>query len=195
VKISARERKFLIVGGCVCAAIVGWYLVTTLIPSTEDLSSALELSKKKLLRQKETLQQEEEYKARVAQYQERLNQDYQRLLPFNNPSIASAELQKVLSDLATKAGVDITQKNIQKEQKLQDDLTKVSVNIQTNCNPQQLVAFLAAIENYEKFLTLDELTINGYPIQRRFEIRPSMTVSGFIAAPESKAAEKPAAGK
>jgi hypothetical protein len=54
---------------------------------------------------------------------------------------------------------------------------------------------LAAIENYEKFLTLDELTINVYPIQRRYEIRPSMTVSGIFAAIESKGEEKPAAGK
>lgn len=198
-RISAREKRFLIVGGAVAAAILGWYLATELIPGTGDTASALELSKKKLVRQKEILQEEETYKARVAQYRERLEEDRRRLLPYDNPSIASAELQKVLSELAAREGVGILQKNIQKEQKLQDDLMKVSVNIQTNCNPKQLVQFLAAIENYEKYLTLDELMISGYMIQRRFEIRPSMTVSGYIAVggagAEAKEREKQEAGK
>lgn len=196
-RISAREKRFLIVGGAVAAAILGWYLATELIPAAGDTASALELSKKKLVRQKEILQEEETYKARVAQYRERLEEDRRRLLPYDNPSIASAELQKVLSDLAAREGVGILQKNIQKEQKLQDDLMKVSVNIQTNCNPKQLVQFLAAIENYEKYLTLDELMISGYMIQRRFEIRPSMTVSGYIAVggAEARDQEKQQAGK
>lgn len=198
-RLSAREKRFLIVGAAVAAGILGWYLAAELIPNTEDLANALELSKKKLVRQKEILQEEETYKARVAQYRERLEQDRRRLLPYDNPSIASAELQKVLSDLAAREGVGILQKNIQKEQKLQDDLMKVSVNIQTNCNPKQLVQFLAAIENYEKYLTLDELMISGYVIQRRFEIRPSMTVSGYIAVggagAEAKAQDKREAGK
>lgn len=198
-RLSAREKRFLIVGAAVAAGILGWYLATELIPGTADTASALELSKKKLLRQKEILQEEETYKARVAQYRERLEEDRRRLLPYDNPSIASAELQKVLSDLAAREGVGILQKNIQKEQKLQDDLMKVSVNIQTNCNPKQLVQFLAAIENYEKYLTLDELMISGYMIQRRFEIRPSMTVSGYIAVggagAEAQDREKQDAGK
>jgi hypothetical protein len=51
---------------------------------------------------------------------------------------------------------------------------------------------LSAVENYDKFLTLDELTINGFRIQRRFEIRPAMTVSGIIAVAENAPAAKPA---
>jgi chromatin segregation and condensation protein Rec8/ScpA/Scc1 (kleisin family) len=195
VKITAREKRFLVIGGCVCAGVIGWYVAAALVPNREDQSAALELNRRKLLRQKETLQEEEAYKARLAQYQERLAQRLSRCLPFDNPSIAGAELQKLLSELADQAGVDIQQKNIQKEQKLQDDLTKISVRIETNCSPQQLVQFLTSIENYDKHLTLDELVINGFRIQRRFEIRPAMTVSGFIAVPETKAEEKPAASR
>jgi hypothetical protein len=183
------------VGGAVCAAIAGWYLVTTFIPGRDDVSSSLELKRRMLLKQKETLQEEDVFKARISQYQERLKQDQGRFLPGENPSLASAELQKVLSDLAEQVGVEITQKNIQKEQKLQEDLVKVSVRIETNCNPVQLVQFLAAIHNYQRHLTLDELVVNGFRIQRRFEIRPNMTVSGLIAVPETKAEDKPAAEK
>jgi len=192
VNVSAREKRFLIAGAAVSALVLGWYLVGSLLPSGSDLANTVELKKRMLLKQKETLQQEEAFRGRVSLYQERLQQTRGRILPGDNPSIASAELQRVLSDLAAAAGVEITQKNIQKEQKLQDDLVKISVRIDTNCSPLQLVQFMSAIENYDKYLTLDELAVNGFRIQRRFEIRPSMTVSGIIAVPPGQGEEKTA---
>ncbi len=194
-KISSREKKFLLIGGIACALVLGWYALSALLPGSSDLSSTVELKKRMLLKQRETLQQEESFRARLAQYEERLQQTRSRLLPGDNASIASAELQRVLSDLAAQAGVEITQKNIQKEQKLQDELVKIAVRIETNCNPEQLVQFLAAVENYDKHLNLDELVINGFRMQRRFQIRPSMTVSGLIAVPPSAEEDKPAEDK
>ena len=77
-------------------------------------------------------------------------------------------------------------KNILPEKKTQDSLTKVSVKIDTNCNLEQLVQFINAIENYEKHLKIDDCTISGFRIQKRFEIRPSLTISGYIGTREEK---------
>jgi hypothetical protein len=82
--------------------------------------------------------------------------------------------------------VEITMKNILPEKKTQDSLTKVSVKIDTNCNLEQLVQFIATIENYEKFLRIDDCTISGFRVQRRFEIRPSLTIAGYISTREAK---------
>lgn len=68
-------------------------------------------------------------------------------------------------------------------------MTKVSVRIDINCNLDQLVQFLTAIENYEKYLKIDECMINGFRIQKRFEIRPSLTIAGYINLPDSKSKE------
>ena len=73
-----------------------------------------------------------------------------------------------------------------------DNLTKVSANIDTNCTPDQLVQFLAAIENYPQFLTVDELNIMTIRLQKKSEIRPNITVAGYIAAPPESKTEKPA---
>ncbi len=43
-------------------------------------------------------------------------------------------------------------------------------------------------------MTIDEFTVTGIRMQRKYEIRPSLTVSGYIASPDSKPGEKPAAG-
>jgi len=191
VKITAREKKVLIGGSSIVVLGLIVYLALTLIPSRSDLGDAVRLKKTMLLKERETLGQEESYKLRVDQYRQRLGDDLKRLLPGDNPNVAAAELQKTLKDIADKNGVEIMRKDIQREQKIQDNLVKVSVRIETNCMPDQLVQFLSAVENYDKFLTVDLLAINSFKMQKRYEIRPSLTVSGYIMVPETKP-EKPA---
>jgi type II secretory pathway component PulM len=186
VKISGREKKFVF-AGVAGVVLIGLYLFgDRMIPSGGDLEANLELKKKLLLKYRETVIDEELYKNRLEQYRQRLRQDQTRLLPGDSSSIAAAELQKVLTDLASQNGVEILRKDIQQEKKLQDNLVKISVKIETNCVLEQLVQFLAAVENYEKFLTVDELAITGYRAQRKYEIRPSILVSGLILGPETK---------
>jgi Tfp pilus assembly protein PilO len=194
-KINAREKRVLIIGGVIVVAALVYFVADSLIPSRATLAADVAQKKRTLLAQRDLLGQEDSFKSRVQQYQKRLEQDRTRLLPGDNPNVAGAELQKVLKDLADRNGVEITQKNFQREQKLQNNLVKVPVQINIQCNPDQLVQFLAAIESYEKFLTLDELAVTSFKMQRRYEIRPSLTVSGFITGPEAKPGEKPSASQ
>ncbi len=194
-RITAREKKFLIGGGAIILAGLILYLGVVMVPSRELLSKEVETKKRALLRQREMVGRENFYKARVEQYQKRLKQDYTRLLAGDNPSIAGAELQRVLKGLADQSGVEVIRRDIQPSQKLQDNLVKVAVRIETNCVPEQLVQFLAAVENYDKFLTVDELAITSFRIQKRWEIRPSVVVAGLITVPESKSEDKPAGGQ
>ncbi len=197
-KLTSRERKLIIVGIIAVAAIAIFYAITLLPSDRVGISQTVELKKKMLLKQRETLSREGSYRQRLQQYRKRLDQDMARLLPGDNPNVAGAELQKILADLAVRAGVEITQKNTLPEKKVpdMDTLTKVSVSIQANCDLDQLVQFLAAIENYEKFLKIEEFTITSWrqPIQKRFDIRPSLTVVGYINSQESKPTEKSASG-
>jgi len=192
VQINTREKRFIVIGSVIAGVILAYYALTLALPGREDLQGTLELKKRTLLRQRETILREDFYKARVDKYQQRLRQDLTRLLPADNPSIAAAELQKLLKEIADQNGLEIIRKDIQREQKLQDNIVKVPVRIETNCNPDQLVQFLVAVQNYEKFLIVDELVINSFRIQKRYEIRPSITVAGFIAVPEAPAGQKAA---
>ncbi len=189
-KITSREKKLILGGAVVAVAVLIFYVVTLLLPNREGLSQTVDLKKRMLLKERETLSREDFYKKRAEQYSKHLEQDMTRLLPGDNPNVAGAELQKILKDFADRSGVEITQKNTLPEKKVQDTtLTKVSVRIETNCELEQLVQFLAAIESYEKFLKIEELVISSLPIQKRYEIRPSLTVVGYISTPESKSKE------
>ncbi|NWG13162.1 MAG: hypothetical protein HXY20_06470 [Acidobacteria bacterium] len=184
--MTAREKKFLIGGGTTAILIIGYYLVTTYTPGLSDTGTSVEIKRRTLLQHREIVSQEGIYRSRAEQYRQRLQQMTALLLPGDNPSIAGAELQKILKDMADRSGVEINRRTIQREQKLQGGIVKISVNIETNCEPDQLVQFLAAVENYEKRLVVDELMINAFRIQRRYQARPNLTVSGYIRVPEPK---------
>ena len=194
-KISTREKYFLFIGAGALVLTLVLLFGDRLIPSRQEGANDIDYKKKLLVKYRETLDQEESYKARIEQYKQRLKQDEALFLSGDNPSIAAAELQKVLSDIAARNGVEISRKDIQPEQKIQTDVIKVSVRIETNCLPDQLVKFIAAVEDYERFLTLDELNITGFRMQKKYEIRPILKVSGYILGPEAKPGEKPASAQ
>jgi len=191
VKLTLREKRFIFAGIIVVVAVLILYAAASVMGDRESLTQEVERNKQLLLKQREILNSEEGYKKRVEQYTIHLKQDLTRLLPGNNSSVASAGLQAILKDFADQSGVEITKKNTLQEKKVPDNemLTKVSVRIETNCNLEQLVDFLVAIESYEKFLKVEELIITSFPIQRRYQIRPSLTVVGYISSPNLEPTE------
>jgi hypothetical protein len=195
VKISIREKRFLAIGGGVIFLTIFFFIADALIPSGATVSRNLDHKKKLLLKYRDILSQEAASKARLEECRQRLRADEARLLPGDNPSIVGAELQKTLIDIAARTQVEIMRKNIQKEQKLQDNLIKVAVRVDVNCQPEQLVQFLSEIGNYDKHLNVDELMITSYRIQKKIEIRPAITVSGYIRSPEGAPADKIASAR
>ncbi len=191
-QVTGRERKFIIFGAIAALAITVFYLVSGPSQVKQEASLSVEQQRRALLQSREVLAQEPVYRTRADQYRQRLQQLRAMFLPGDNASIAGAELQRVLKELADQSGVDIVRRTIRGEQKLQNGVVKISVNIETNCQPDNLVKFLAAIENYEKRLSVDELQINSFRIQKRYEMRPILTVAGYILVPETKAEAKTA---
>jgi hypothetical protein len=194
VKINSREKRVLISGVVVAVAIGIFYLVTWLLPNSDDLSKKVEGDKDTIRRQKDTLKHEKMYQDLVDQYKKRLDQDMTLLLPGDNASVAGAELLKLLKDFADQNGVNITSKSNLPEKKIQGMATKVSARIEASCDMDQLVRFLTAIENYPKFLKVEELMINSFRMQaqKKYEIRPGLTIAGYISLREEKLPEKPA---
>jgi hypothetical protein len=193
VKIKSRERKVLIAGIVVGVAVAIFYAATSFLPNSQDLSLKVEQQKKTILRQREILQRQEHYQDKIEHYNKRLEQDLTLLLPGDSSSVAGAELLKLLKDFADQNGVNLTTKNNLPEKKL-PGLIKVSARIETSCDMDQLVRFLAAIENYPKYLKVEELMINSFRMQaqKKYDIRPGLTVAGYIRARDEKPSEKPA---
>jgi hypothetical protein len=196
VKVTGREKKVLGVGIVLALVIIVYYVATsTVLPDRERLRGEVETQQELLLRQRALLMQEELYKKRADDAEANLTKIKTRLLPGANASVAGAELQRTLKDYADQSDVEITQTSNLPERKVpdSDSLVKVSVRIDTNCTIDELVDFLTAIENYDKFLKVEELIIAPRLVQKRYEIRPSLIIAGYInvpAAPVASAANK-----
>jgi hypothetical protein len=194
VKINSRERKVLIAGIVIAAAVAIFYAVTSFLPNSKDLFTKVDQQRTTIRRYKEILKTEEIYRKQIDQYTKRLEKDMTLLLDGENSSVAGAELVKLLKDFADQNGVYLTSKNNLPEKKMPGMLTKVSARIETSCDMDQLVRFLAAIENHPKFLRIEEVMINSFRLQaqKKYDIRPGLTVAGYIRSKEEKPIEKPA---
>ncbi len=184
-KLGARERKFVIIGLGLIAVLA---LLYTLMPSPDsgELDDTVDLKKKTLLRQRETLYLEGVYESQLQLYKNRIQANRARLLPGENPNVAGAELLKTLTNFADRSGVEITQKSVLKEEKVENQLLKISARLVTRCEMDQLVQFLTEIENYDKFLTIDEFMIRAARGRADSEMRPNLTISGYIDSNENK---------
>lgn len=188
-KLNKRERKFIVIGGIVGAIALLVYFVLMLLPDFESQAS-VEQKRRMLLQYKEMLNSEELYTARIEQYRKRMQEDSSRLLPGETSNIAGADLTNVLVQLATQSGVTISRRAQQSQQELQNNLIRIPVRMDMTCNMDQLVQFLTAVENYDKLLTVDELSIASFQIQKRWDTRPNVTISGYILSQETKPEEK-----
>ena len=58
-KINSREKRIIVIGICVAAAVMIYYAATLLLPNRESLTQDVSLKKKMLLKQRETLTRED----------------------------------------------------------------------------------------------------------------------------------------
>ncbi len=196
-KVTSREKMLIIIAVIGALAVAVYYSATLLVPDSDNISGNVELKKRMLRSQRETLTRQDSFKLRLEQAQKRLEQDKTRFLAGNNATLAGADLQKVLTTYADQIALELNTSNILQEKKIQDLATKVSVQINapapnSSCSPDQLVQLITFIENHDKLLIIDDLNVSsryGTGIRgmtKKSEIQFSMTVSGFINPQEEK---------
>jgi hypothetical protein len=198
VKVSAREKKILYAGMAIAAAIFIYHLADLFSPGDgESIADKVEMQEGLLRRQKELIGRKGFYETRVEDAEKDIEKIRNQLLPVNSASAAGTELQRILSELADRSNVVITQKSNQMERKIadSDSLIKVSVQVSLQCSLEDLVDFLIAIKNYDRFLRVEQMTINTVTEQRRLVMRRSLnlSVAGYISVPPpAESAAQPA---
>jgi hypothetical protein len=99
----------------------------------------------------------------------------------------------VLQGVADGSQVEVNSKSILAEQKVQENVTKVAVQLQVNCTLDQLVRFLSGVESNEKFLKVENLMIaSRRQGNKDLILVPMLRVVGYVETPSppAKPAEK-----
>ena len=128
-KVNSREKRVILIGILAAAAVAIFYVGALLLPDSENLSRSVGLKQRMLRSQRETVSREDFYRTRLELYRKQLDLDAKRFLPGGNSSLAGAELQRVVKDFADRNGVEITQRNLLQDKKVQDTIAKVSIRI------------------------------------------------------------------
>ena len=113
------------------------------------------------------------------------------LLRGDNPSLASAELQAVIEEVAEATGIELGQRNMSAARQKDEFFNEITMSLGFECTPGQLVAFLEQLRGSEKLRAVRSIQIaplsvvdevsEGMEVLK--DVRVNLTVGAVLASP------------
>ncbi len=191
IQVKPRDRRALIL--MVLALAVYEFATAVILPAYDKLAAAQDA-----VSQKETeLRRYRRAQLRKGQYGDLLKVTGDRVAKSEvavilaaNSSSASAQLQSVIEDAASKTGLALGQRTIGSVKRLNDFYAELPVTLAFDSTPGQLVAFLTELQRGPRFLTVRSLQVT--PLEAPLEapkgvalsknVRVNMTVVSLTGA-------------
>lgn len=180
-KLKKKDKRALLAGTVLVGAILVVTLaVMPLLDANEQMASSLEQTKRRWVKSRQTIANQDAYRNRLRDIEEALNGLESRLLGAPNSNVAETRLLQILNELAEDSEVTISRTNPVPEQ-VEGSYTKVTLQVNLDCGITELTDFLRAIVTHPKYLSIDEFTLNtGRTRRRQRKLRPRIRISGFI---------------
>ena len=173
-ELRPRDRRALIL----LASALGLYVLVSevLLPAYDNLvaaeTEALE-KEDQLLRYRRALVRAEDYRVLLEEARSRMEEGEALLIPGENSSLASAELQTIVEEIAERTGIDLGQRSMSLARMVDDYFNEVTMSLGFECTPGQLVQFLSEIRDVERLV-----------IVRSIQVSPIRSVDGVPASGE-----------
>ncbi len=189
-KITARDKNFLIAGG----AALGLYLLIVLVAqpiyaaqkrADQQIQTKIEFIKKYY----EILNQKPYYESKNRVNQQTRAALSRKFLSENNTSLATAGLQKILEGFARQSGVTVERVRVEKTKTLQQ-VPAVPIELTLRSNLRNLTQFVFRLENFEKFLLVEEIVTRRINKADPEELQTRILVTGFIKPTDTAAPHK-----
>jgi hypothetical protein len=189
-KLSEKDRKALIIGTACLVLYISIKFIALPIYSSED-ETRQQIENKVFFIKKyyEILNQKAFYEQKRKANESIKNALTKRFLNKKKPALAAASLQKILEGYSKQSSVTIESARIEKPKYI-SRLLSVPVEISVQSNLKNLTRFLYLIENHEKFMIVEELTIRKSNKKDPEELKSKLLVLGFIKKLEDKKAKK-----
>ena len=186
IQIAPRDKKVLIVGG----VFIVLYLLFVLIAQPafrENKLASQKIQDKILFIQKcyEILNQKSYYKAKSTENKSIHTTLSQRFLNQAKPALAAAEQQRLLEELANQTGVNIIRFRVDKP-KYMEKLLTISSQVTVRSKLRNLTNFIHMLESNQKFMIIEEISVQRTNKTDLEELQTKLTVSGFIKKMEEE---------
>jgi len=185
-KLSRREQIALGIG--VGGVVLFLLMNFALLPLYEQLGAGTEPAQQKeteLRRDKRLLAEEGVEKTSLAAAREHLKSLEGGLLEGSTPSLASAEWQRLVGQLADSKGIELGSSELLHTQDLGRGYSLVTGRMQFRCRLDQLVDFMVALTGFPKILSITGVSVvaaQGDP-QGRLLVRLTIGAAARAMAP------------
>ena len=159
-KLSRRDQIALGIG--VGGVFLFLFLNFAVLPLFEHLGAGTESAQQKeieLRRDKRLLAEEGLERTSLAAAKERLKSLEGGLLEGSTPSLASAEWQRLVGQLAESKGIELGSSELLHTQVLGRGYSLVTGRVQFRCRIDQLVDFMVALTGFPKILSVTGLSV------------------------------------
>ena len=179
--LSKRDRKALTIGVAAALAIlVLFYVVFPFWDATEVVADQLDQREQYLQRSVRAIRDRDFYEQRLSEIERVLDQYERQLLDARDPTAASGTLSTLVRELAQLTGVDVQRTNPLPPQNVEEKYVKITVQVTIQSGMDELTNFLAALAAHDKFLQVEEFSINAFRSRDNIRLQPKMDISGFI---------------
>lgn len=182
--ISRRDKKFLTVGAlALLLFLVINYIIIPFIQSEREIREGTEQKEVTLEQYERIIAGRAEVEKQLAQVKKKQTQLNAKLLTGSTPSLAAADMQKMLEKIAATHDLEMKSVKVQDGEK-QGDLLTIPLEIRLQTDLERTRKFLADIEKSQKDLIVPSLKISVQNQRDPKEVIVTMVVTGFFMKEE-----------
>ena len=186
--ISKRDRKILTIGiVAVALFLVYTYVISPFIESEQDIRERTEQREMLLQKYEKIISQRKEIEKKLTQIKRQQGQLNKKLLKGSTPSLAAAEMQKMLEQISKKHDLELKSVKVKDAEK-EGDFLAIPLEIRLTTDLNSTRKFLSDLEKNQKYLIIPQLKISVKNQRDPQEVIVTIVVTGFFM--EQAAAEK-----
>jgi len=188
VNISKRDRKFLTIGiVAVALFLVFTYVISPFMESEQDIRDRTQQLEMLLQKYEKIIGQQKEIEKKLTQTKRQQGQLNNKLLKGSTPSLAAAEMQKMLEQISKKHDLELKSVKVKDAEK-EGDFLAIPLEIRLTTDLNRTRKFLSDLEKNQKYLIIPQLKISVKNQRDPQEVIVTIVVTGFFM--EEAAADK-----
>jgi Tfp pilus assembly protein PilO len=180
VNISKRDKKILTVGGVAVGLFLFiTYVISPFIESEQEIRDNTEQSEVLLQKYEKIINQKSEVEKDLTKIKRNLTKIKGKLLKGSTPSLAAAEMQKMLEKISKSHNLELKSVKV-KEAEKEGDFLAIPLELRLTTDLNRTRKFLADLENNQKYLIIPQLKISVKNQRDPKEVIVTVVVTGFF---------------
>lgn len=183
--LQSRDRRALTFLGVAIALVLAYlYGVEPLVRGQQQLAQDIAARREQLLKYQQVVARRKPIEQQRQKIAAVLKQLGELIFVGDKPSLAAAELQQVLKELARREGVKIEREKILEPIEA-GNFQQILVEINVRSSVRNISRLIYQIEGYAKFLAIPEFSIEVANRRKPSTVKARLVVTGLLWEPES----------